>query len=109
MAEARKEEAVTAKVAAAEETTEVHGGTGGGETEERRNIMPAEMTNWERVVALVSSDLRGGLLAEEATWKAVVLIPKGKVDYRGIGLVEVMWKVVAAILNCRLMASITLH
>ena len=40
-----------------------------------------------------------GKLTEEATWQAVVLIPKGKTDYRGIGLVEVMWKVVAAILN----------
>ena len=42
-------------------------------------------------------------------WKVVVLIPKGKTDYRGTGLVEVMWKVVAAILNRRLTASITYH
>ena len=42
-----------------------------------------------------------GELAEEITWQAVVLIPKGKGDYRGIGLVEVMWKVVAVILNRR--------
>ena len=46
---------------------------------------------------------------EEATWQAVVLIPKGKKDYRGIGLVEVMWKVVVAILNRRFTASITYH
>ena len=39
----------------------------------------------------------------------MVLIPKGKKDYRSIGLVEVMWKVVAEILNCRLTASITFH
>ena len=37
------------------------------------------------------------------------MIPKGKNYYRGIGLVEVMWKVVEAILNRRLMASITLY
>ena len=42
-------------------------------------------------------------------WQALVLIPKGVKDYRGIGLVEVMWKVVAAILNLRLTASITFH
>ena len=46
-------------------------------------------------------------LAEEAPWQAVVLIPKGEKDYRGIGLVEVMWKVVAAILNRRFTDSIT--
>ena len=39
----------------------------------------------------------------------MVLIPKGKVGYRGIVLVEVMWKVVASILNLRLTASITYH
>ena len=39
----------------------------------------------------------------------MVLIPKGKKEYHGIGLVEVMWKVVSAILNCWLTASITFH
>ena len=67
------------------------------------------MDNWTRVVDLVQLALREGNLAEEATWQAVVLIPKGKNDYRGIGLVGVMWKVVAVILNCRLTASITFH
>ena len=42
-------------------------------------------------------------------WQAVVLIPKGGKAYRGIGLVEVMWKVVAAILNRQITASITYH
>ena len=51
---------------------------------------------------MIQTDFRDGELTEEATWQAVVLIPKGKGDYRGIGLVEVMWKVVAVILNCRL-------
>ena len=39
----------------------------------------------------------------------MVVVPKGKKDYRGIGLLEVMWKVVASILNLRLTASITYH
>ena len=42
-------------------------------------------------------------------WHTVVLIPKGKGYYRGIGLVEVMWKVVVAILNRRITSSITYH
>ena len=63
--------------------------------------------NWARVVELVQTAFRDGELAKEATWQAVVLIPKGKKDYRGIGLVEVMLKVVAAILNCRFTSSIT--
>ena len=52
---------------------------------------------------------REGKLTEEATWQAVVLIPKGMKDYRGIGLVEVMWNVVAAILNRRFAAANTYH
>ena len=39
----------------------------------------------------------------------MVLLPKGEKYYCGIGPVEVMWKVVAAILNLRLTASIDLH
>ena len=65
--------------------------------------------NWTRFMDLVQTAFRDGDLAEEATWQAVVLIPKGKKDYQGIGLVEVMWKVVAAILNRRFKASITYH
>ena len=48
-------------------------------------------------------------MAEETTWQAVVLIPKEEKDYKGIGLVEVMWKVVAVILNRRFTSSITYH
>ena len=61
------------------------------------------------MVALARADLREGRMAEEATWKAVVLIPKGRMEYRGIGLVKVVWKVVVVILNCWLTASITYH
>ena len=41
---------------------------------------------------LIQTAFRDIELAEEATWQAVVLILKGKGDYRGIGLVEVMWR-----------------
>ena len=61
------------------------------------------------MVELVQTAFRDGDMAEEATWQAVVLIPKGKGDYRGISLVEVMWKVVAVILNHRFTSSITFH
>ena len=36
----------------------------------------------------------------------MVILPK---DYRGIGLMEVMWKVVVTILNLQLTASIAFH
>ena len=61
------------------------------------------------MVELEQTEFRDGNLSEEATWQAVVLIPKGKGDYRGIGLVEVMWTGVAVIQNRRLTSSITFH
>ena len=70
---------------------------------------PTEVANWVMVVDLIQTAFCKLKMAEEATWQAVVLIPKGKKDYWGIGLVEVMWKVVAAILNRRFTASITYH
>ena len=70
---------------------------GEGKTEGEEGV--STEPNWERLADLVHTVFREGRLAEEATWKAVVLIPKGKNDYRGIVLVEVVWKVVAAILN----------
>ena len=39
----------------------------------------------------------------------MVFIPKGRREYIGIGLVEVMWKIVATILHCRLTTAITYH
>ena len=78
---------------------------GGGE----RELRTEAEGHWERVVELIQTAFRDGELAEEATWQAVVLFPKGKGEYRGIGLVEVMWKVVAVILNRRLTSSITFH
>ena len=35
--------------------------------------------------------------------------PEREKEYRGIGLVDVMWKVVVAILQCWLTTSITYH
>ena len=61
------------------------------------------------VVDLVQTEFQDGFLAEEATWQAVLLIMKGVGYYRRIGLVEVLWKVVVVILNCRFTASITYH
>ena len=77
-------------------------GTAGG-VEER------EPNKWEKVVDLVRLAFRDGVLPEEAAWQAVVLIPKEGGDYRGIGLVEVIWKAVVVILNFRFTAAITYH
>ena len=63
---------------------------------------------WGKVVELTQMAFRDGNLAEEATWLTVVLIPKGKGEFRGIGLVEVIWKLLTLILHRRL-TTIKLH
>ena len=61
------------------------------------------------LVEFVQTAFREGQLVEEATWQVVDLITKGKKDNRGIGLLEMMWKLVAAILNLWITASINFH
>ena len=39
----------------------------------------------------------------------MVFIPKGGNDYCGTGLVDVLWKVVIVIINCRLSTTIYFH
>ena len=84
----------------------ITGREGKGEIREKT---PVEASNWERMVNLIQTEFGEGRLAEEAMWEAVVLLPKGGNYYRGIGLVQDMWKVVADILNRRLPASITFN
>ena len=64
---------------------------------------------WGKLVELTQTAFLEGEMVEEAMWQTVVLIPKGKKEYRGIGLVKVTWKVVAAILHLRLTTAITYH
>ena len=61
---------------------------GEGKTDDKEGG-PTE-PHWERLVDLIQAAFREGGLSEEATWQAVILIPKGKKDYLGIGLVEVV-------------------
>ena len=42
-------------------------------------------------------------------WTILVLIPKGNIDTRGIGLLDRLWKVVEDVIDTRLWASIQFH
>ena len=99
--EARKKEAE------AEKKVAVIRGPGGKVMEDQMETATEAMAYWERVATLVRANFGEGRLVEETTWWEMVLIPKGKGEYHNIGLVEVVWKVVAAILNLRLTASTT--
>ena len=68
-----------------------------------------DATNWLKVVAIVQAAFRNRTPDEEFMWKTVVLLTNRKGDFRGIGLVEVLWKVVASLLNHRLTEVISYH
>ena len=52
---------------------------------------------------------RDGTVPEDIAWADMVLLPKGKGYYRGIGLVEVSWKVISVVVNYCLKRSAVLH
>ena len=64
---------------------------------------------WGKVVEMTQTAFRDGKLVEEAAWQTVVLIPKGKGEFRGIGLVEVTWKLMAVVFHRRLATGLQLH
>ena len=64
---------------------------------------------WEMVVRLVQVMFRDGTVPVEIAWVKMVLIPGGNGEYRDIGMLEVLWKVCAVVVNCRIKRSVVLH
>ena len=59
---------------------------------------------WRAFVQLVQGIWESGEIPRQMRWLIVVLIPKGGGDYRGIGLMEPMWKTIEIIMVTRMRA-----
>ena len=69
-----------------------------------------DATNWLKVVAIIQEGFHDGTLSKECMWETVVLITKGESrDFRGVGLVEVLWNTFTSLLNYQLTTAIKLH
>ena len=68
-----------------------------------------ERENWNRVVKLVQLCFKERQVPTQLSWSTVVLLPKGGGDYRGIGLLEIVWKVIESIINRRIASKIQFH
>ena len=68
-----------------------------------------DATNWLKVVAILQAAFSEGTLAKECTCQTVTIIPKVKGYLRGIGIVHVLWKSVASLINRQIMAEISFH
>ena len=64
---------------------------------------------WEQLVWLVQHVWASGTLPTQLPWAILVLLPKSDGGTRGIGLLEVIWKVVSSILDGRIKATIPFH
>ena len=57
---------------------------------------------WDKVVSGIQVAFWEGYILEALMWTTTVLITKGKDGYRGIGLVETIWKVCTSIISSQL-------
>ena len=69
---------------------------------ERLGGSPGNGDHWRLFVQLVQVAWTHGEIPRQLLWIIVILIPKGGGDYRGIGLLEPIWKVIERIINHRL-------
>ena len=82
----------------------------------RREAYPGERLKtppwrerWLYLVDIVHHMWRTGYTPKELGWTVLVLILKGTTKTRGIELIETLWKVVEALIDTRLQASLQMH
>ena len=79
------------------------------ELEETQEGYVGANDNWRLLMKLITTIWETEEIPRQMLWMVVVLIPKGNSgDFRGIGLLEVLWKVIEKVLDGRL-SSIDLH
>ena len=64
---------------------------------------------WEILVRLVHNTFLEWTPPAELVWATILLIREGKGEYQGIGLIEVAWKVCAALVDCWLKRGVVLQ
>ena len=67
------------------------------------------MSNCYWVVDIIQTKFWDGRLPVECNWKMVLLIPKRNGKFKGIGLVDVLWKVLSGSINWQIGAAVHLH
>ena len=64
------------------------------------------MEHWEQILELAQTAFRDGTLPAKCAWQTVVPLLKGNCEYRGIGLVKVLWKSIPGLINWKVWARI---
>ena len=76
--------------------------------EDPETVPNNERNCWKALVRLVQTVWAEGRIPAQLGWVITVLIPKGGGDYRGIGLLKPVWKVIKGVMDHRL-EVIALH
>ena len=76
--------------------------------EENRDKEP-EGRRWELAVRLMQVIFRDGTMPLKIEWVKMVLVPKWKGGYRGVGLVDILWKLCSVVVNCWMKMSAVLN
>ena len=66
-------------------------------------------TPWEALVTFVQHVFQTGDIPPQLHWSYLTLLPKPDGGVQGIGLLEVLWKLIEAIIDTRVRATVTLH
>ena len=74
--------------------------------ERKKNPDP---TPWRALVDLIQHVFHSGNIPTQLCWSYLTLLPKPDGGARGIGLLEVLWKLIEAIIDTRVRAAVTLH
>ena len=67
------------------------------------------MANWDGVVDIIHTDFWDGRILAEFFWNMIVLFPEGNRELLGIGLIEVICKMVLGVVNCWIEAAVNFH
>ena len=70
------------------------------EKEEEGNVGAGDA--WRTFLKLIEQLWETGCIPQQMLWMVIVLLPKGGGDYRGVGLLDPIWKVVEVVMDNRL-------
>jgi hypothetical protein len=76
---------------------------------EAERAQDPDHSGWDLLVSLVGHVYETGDLPSCLPWSTMILLPKASGSFRGIGLLEVIWKLLTSIIDVRIKAAIDFH